>query len=113
MNRADSSGRRKTLREEVAMAVRKRRSDRSGRGALRSPGRPSAARREDRRQFWVLIAAGRSSEDAAVGIGSTSGKKLQGVHQTGSIPIPDWFNNRRLLEPIGNIPPAEAKAAYY
>jgi putative transposase len=20
----------------------------------------------------------------------------------------DWFNNRRLLEPIGNIPPAEA-----
>jgi transposase InsO family protein len=25
----------------------------------------------------------------------------------------DWFNNRRLLEPIGNIPPAEAKAHYY
>jgi putative transposase len=25
----------------------------------------------------------------------------------------DWFNNRRLLGPIGNIPPAEAKAAYY
>ena len=25
----------------------------------------------------------------------------------------DWFNNRRLLEPIGNIPPAEAEAAYY
>jgi transposase InsO family protein len=24
----------------------------------------------------------------------------------------DWFNNRRLLEPIGNIPPAEAEAAY-
>jgi putative transposase len=23
----------------------------------------------------------------------------------------DWFNNRRLLEPIGNIPPAEAEAA--
>ncbi len=22
----------------------------------------------------------------------------------------DWFNNRRLLEPIGNIPPAEAGA---
>jgi putative transposase len=21
----------------------------------------------------------------------------------------DWFNNRRLLEPIGNIPPAEAE----
>ena len=25
----------------------------------------------------------------------------------------DWFNNRRLLEPIGNMPPAEAEAAYY
>ena len=25
----------------------------------------------------------------------------------------DWFNHRRLLEPIGNIPPAEAEACYY
>jgi len=25
----------------------------------------------------------------------------------------DWYNNRRLLEPIGNIPPAEAEAAYF
>jgi transposase InsO family protein len=25
----------------------------------------------------------------------------------------DWFNNRRLLKPIGNIPPAEAEARYY
>ena len=25
----------------------------------------------------------------------------------------DWFNERRLLEPIGNIPPAEAEANYY
>ena len=24
-----------------------------------------------------------------------------------------WFNTRRLLEPIGNIPPAEAEARYY
>ena len=24
----------------------------------------------------------------------------------------DWFNNRRLLEPIGNVRPAEAEAAY-
>ena len=24
-----------------------------------------------------------------------------------------WFNNKRLLEPIGNIPPAEAEARYY
>ena len=25
----------------------------------------------------------------------------------------DWFNYRRLLEPIGNVPPAEAEARYY
>jgi putative transposase len=25
----------------------------------------------------------------------------------------DWFNNRRLLEPIGYVPPAEFEAAYY
>ena len=25
----------------------------------------------------------------------------------------DWFNHRRLLEPIGNIPPTEAEARYY
>jgi transposase InsO family protein len=25
----------------------------------------------------------------------------------------DWFNNRRLLEPIGNIPPAEAEARWW
>jgi transposase InsO family protein len=25
----------------------------------------------------------------------------------------DWFNTRRLLGPIGNIPPAEAEENYY
>ena len=25
----------------------------------------------------------------------------------------DWFNNRRLLEPIGNIPPAEAEERHH
>ena len=25
----------------------------------------------------------------------------------------DWFNHRRLLEPIGNIPPAEGEERYY
>jgi transposase InsO family protein len=25
----------------------------------------------------------------------------------------DWFNNRRLFEPIGNVPPAEAEARYH
>src|SRR5438270_4399277 len=47
------------------MGTRKRRSDRAGRGILRSPGRPGVARREDRRRFWAAIAAGLASEDAA------------------------------------------------
>ena len=25
----------------------------------------------------------------------------------------DWFNNRRLIEPIGNVPPAEVEAAFH
>ena len=25
----------------------------------------------------------------------------------------DWFNNRRIMEPIGNMPPAEAEQRYY
>jgi putative transposase len=25
----------------------------------------------------------------------------------------DWFNHRRILESIGNVPPAEAEARYY
>ena len=25
----------------------------------------------------------------------------------------DWFNNRRILEPIGNIPPVEYELMYY
>jgi transposase InsO family protein len=25
----------------------------------------------------------------------------------------DWFNHRRLLEPIGNVPPAEFEVSYY
>ena len=25
----------------------------------------------------------------------------------------DWFNNRRLLEPLGYVPPTEFEAAYY
>src|SRR5215218_2835201 len=83
---AHSSGRRNTLGEEVAMAVRKRRSDRSGRGALTSPGRPSVARREDHRQFWAAIAAGRSSEDAAVGAGVSPAVGARWFRRAGGMP---------------------------
>src|SRR5690349_13817786 len=62
---ADSSGRRNSLMKEVAMKKPKRRSGRSGRVPLRSPGRPPAAQREERRQFWAAITRGQTSEDAA------------------------------------------------
>src|SRR5690349_21942783 len=65
-----SSGRRNTLREEVAMRTGRRRSDRALRAVLPgSPGRPGVAQRENRRRFWAAIAAGRSSEAAAIEAG--------------------------------------------
>jgi len=30
-----------------------------------------------------------------------------------SVTFLDWFTHRRLLEPIGNIPPVEAEERYY
>src|SRR3954471_6694872 len=81
-----SSGRRNTLGEEVAMTVRKRRSDRSGRGALPSPGRPSVARREHHCQFWAAIATGCSSEDAAVGAGVSPAVGARWFRRAGGMP---------------------------
>src|SRR6266404_4985500 len=65
----DSTGRHNTAPGEVAMTMRRRRSEGAGRATLRPPGRPSVGRHEERRWFWAAIAAGRSSEDAAVGAG--------------------------------------------
>src|SRR5215204_2581509 len=48
---------------------RRRRSDRAGRAPMRSPGRPSVARREDRERFWAAIAGGLSSEQAGAAAG--------------------------------------------
>jgi IS30 family transposase len=41
----------------------------TGRPPLRSPGRPPVARREHRQRFWLAIAEGLSSEDAATAAG--------------------------------------------
>ena len=51
------------------MTGRRRHSDRSGRAPLFSPGRPPVAGRDERRQFWAVIAAGVRSEDAAIEVG--------------------------------------------
>jgi len=50
---------------------KRRRSDRAGRPILRSPGRPGLGARERRQRFWAAIAAGLSSEDAAVEAGGS------------------------------------------
>lgn len=49
-------------------------SERTGRPAMRSPGRPPAGRREHRARFWAAIARGLSSEDAARAGGSVGGR---------------------------------------
>src|SRR5438552_1755760 len=52
------------------MGVRERQwAVREMRGQMWSPGRPSTARREDRQRFWLAIAAGWSSEEAAAAAG--------------------------------------------
>jgi hypothetical protein len=67
---------------------RRRGSDRCVRAALRSSGWPREARRENCRQFWVAIASGRSSDDAAVdaGVSPTVGvrwfRKVGGMRPT-------------------------------
>jgi hypothetical protein len=83
---ADSNGRRNALKEEVAMSIRKRRSDRFGRAPLLSPGRPPVAGRNERRQFWLAIGAGLSSEDAAVAAGVSQPVRTRWFRKAGGMP---------------------------
>ena len=73
-------------------ASKRRRSDRAGRLPMQSPSRPPVGRREHRQRFWEAIARGLSSEESGV---------------------VSWFNEQRLLGPIGDIPPAEFEQMYY
>src|SRR3954451_172944 len=68
------------------MGTRRRRSDRSGRGVLRSLGRAGVARREIRQRFWTEIAAGRSSEDAALGAGVSPAGGARWFREAGGMP---------------------------
>lgn len=67
------------------MSIRKRRSDRSGRAPLPSPGRPPAAGRRERSRFWLAIAAGMSSEDAAITAGVSQPVGARWFRQAGGI----------------------------
>jgi IS30 family transposase len=68
------------------MSARKRRSDRSGRPPLFSPGRPPIAGRDERRRFWAAIAAGLASEDAAVEAGVSQAVGTRWFRQAGGMP---------------------------
>ena len=68
------------------MTIRKRRSDRCGRAPLLSPGRPPAARRENYQVFWGAIAAGRSTEDAALDAGVSPAVGGRWFRRAGGMP---------------------------
>ena len=68
----------------------RRRSDRSGRAPLFSPGRPSVAGQDERRQFWAAIAVGMTSEDAAVEAGVSQAVGTRWFRKAGGMP-PSMF----------------------
>ena len=68
------------------MRIRKRRSDRSGRAPLPSPGRPPVAGRDEGRRFWLAIATGMSSEDAAVEAGVSQPVGTRWFRKAGGMP---------------------------
>ncbi|TDC83554.1 hypothetical protein E1292_49840 [Nonomuraea deserti] len=93
---ADSTGRRNTsiVEEDVVAQGRARVAILAGRPPLRSPGRPSVNRREERQRFWRFIAEGLSSEEAAVACGV-------------SMPLgPRWFREGGGMPPISLNPPS-------
>ena len=68
------------------MDRRKRRSDRSDRVPLFSPGRPPVASRDQRGQFWAAIATGLSSEDAGATAGVPQAVGARWFRKAGGMP---------------------------
>src|SRR5512144_411051 len=66
--------------------ARRRASDRAGRPAMRSPGRPPVGRLEHRQRFWIAIARGLSSEDAAVEAGVSGPVGVRWFREGGGMP---------------------------
>ena len=84
------------------MTTRKKRgSDRAGRRKLRSPGRPPALHRTERRPFWIAIAAGQTSDDAArtAGVSPPVGRR--------------WFREFGGMPPSHLAPSASERSARY
>lgn len=68
------------------MKAKKRKSDRSQRAKLRSPGRPPVLHRAARWPFWQAIAQGYSSEDAAAIAGVSQPVGSRWFRQCGGMP---------------------------
>ena len=68
------------------MTDRRPRSARSGRAPLVSPSRPPVAGGEEQRRFWAGIAAGLSSEDAAIGTGVPQAVGTRWFRKAGGMP---------------------------
>lgn len=67
------------------MGIGKRRSHRSGRAPLPSPGRPPVAGRSELRRFWLGIAQGLTSEDAALAAGMSQPVGTRLFRQAGGV----------------------------
>ncbi len=68
------------------MDARKRRSHRSGRAPLRSPGRSPVAGRSELQQFWLGIAQGVTSENAALAAGMSQPVGTRLFRKAGGMP---------------------------
>src|SRR5450631_1025453 len=60
--------------------------ERTGRPVMRSPGRPTAGRREHRQRFWAAIARGVTSEEAAVEAGVSPAVGVRWFREGGGMP---------------------------
>lgn len=74
------------------MVIRKRRSHRSGRAPLPSPGRPPVAGRFELQRFWLGIAQGMTSEDAALTAGMSQPVGTRLFREAGGMP-PAMFSS--------------------
>ena len=91
---------------------------------------PPNTSRSNTPSAWPRPASSRRSAASATATTTLSAETINGlykaevIHRRGpwrsfeavefaTLEWVDWFNNRRLLEPIGNIPPAEAEERYY
>ena len=76
-------------------------------------GRPCAVRRQRRRSYDNALAETINGLYKAEVIHRRGPWRSLEAVEYATLEWVDWFNNRRLLEPIGHVPPGEAEAAYY